>query len=72
MSLKPYDKKAACPKCGCKKVGTVYDSGGDVNGHGCYMNSEAVYVAKEHFDRTCANCHFSWHEACLPKKGKKE
>lgn len=63
--LKPYDKKAKCPKCGHPEVKTSYFGTRDYHS---YMDRCEARSFSEHLHRLCALCSFKWPEACLPEK----
>lgn len=64
MTLKPYNDKARCPKCGSTEVATRHCTGVDVWGDTCRIPPRQL-ARSEHVDRRCRRCAFAWAEAAL-------
>jgi predicted nucleic-acid-binding Zn-ribbon protein len=71
--VKPYNKKARCPKCGGEDIGSGYHRRGGI-GHTCAYGCPAYWQSDigEHIKRHCKNCHYEWLEAPLDAKAKKQ
>jgi hypothetical protein len=61
--VKPYDKKARCPKCGSNLVGSGFHSEQCME-YGC----PGRWDDDEHILRHCQRCHYEWLEAPLDAK----
>lgn len=59
--LPPYTLEAACPKCGCDEVSTVYVR---TPSYDCgYRSAVPHRRVGEHLHRTCQRCRYDWPEA---------
>ena len=64
-----YNRESSCPKCGHADIDTWYCTG---NRYGCSRDPrdyrDYTEMGREHIDRTCRNCRFTWAEDCLDSK----
>ncbi len=65
--MEPFTKEAKCPKCGYGLISIKYCKGG-TGGLSCITGF--YYTAnREHLDKTCDKCGFSWPEETMDKEG---
>jgi len=65
MPMKPYDRKAVCPKCrwpGTRPGGGIVDKYVPIRRAGFWWWARTVEAVMR---RTCAMCGYSWDEAPL-------
>lgn len=66
MSLPPFNDTATCPKCGHTEVKTSYSNGTALGGpKSCSYSCSERGTRKEHLERCCERCSYSWPEAPL-------
>jgi len=63
--VKPYNKKAKCPKCHNKDIGNGWK-------HKDAFDFRCPHSGTEHIDRHCRNCHYEWAEKPLDKVKKRK
>lgn len=67
IRLPPFDSEAVCPKCGWADVDVTYHKWPTYD---CPFPSYLRRDAKEHLDRRCRRCYYSWSEEGLDQDGR--
>lgn len=69
FTLPPYNPDAVCPKCGGASIHTAYHRW---PAYACPFPTFGLVDAREHMDRTCRHCGYSWSEECLDRAGEED